>query len=325
MQKQLPEIQATKPTRAQLAVGIGLAVLFGLLGTALVPYLSYAPVLAFLFAYAGIVPFVICAALQVVVYQALGGLPVAVMGICASVLPGAIAVRGLRWRRSFDRQLRLDLAAQLLGIVAAVAFAYAIYGELIERIMALLEASLANYPDEFVTALLQGRFESTTALLNTVKTNLALQLPGMLFTVGIFSGVLAAAVPNWLLRRRGAVGKEAYRPLKRWRVPKQIVGGVLGMLAAGLLLYLLGLPNGTTVFATVRVICDCCFLLQALGALARFADKTNMPRAGRNVCLILAVTLLQPLATYLGCFSALFGSRGLISEWLRSRRNNIDV
>ena len=321
---QRPPIQPFKPTVKQLVVGLLLTLPFGLAAPGLIPFLPLGPALAFLYAYGGIAPFLVCAFLQIVVYDMLGGIPAVAVWLLASLLPGAFAVRGMRWQRPFATQVKTCLTVQLIGIVAAVAFLYLQVGEIIARLMEYLRVQMANYPGEMLEMLLAGRFESVDELMNVLENNLTLQLPGMLISAGIASGALMAALPNWLLRRRGQADPRCYVSMAGWRVPGSVTAGVLTLLAAGIVLYRAGMRGGDSVFVAVRSLCDCCFIIQGLGAIARFSAKIPMPRVWRNVFLALSVTLVQTVAVYLGCFSALFGSRGLVTGLLLKYRKKND-
>ena len=317
MQKMLPQ---PKVPAKRMVIGLVIAVLGGPFLTALLPYVPCGVLLTFLFAFAGFVPFLVCALLQLAIYSVLGGTPVAILGLLASVLPAAIAVRGVRWKRPFAEQIRINLIAQLLGIVAALGFAYTQYGSIIAKIMEVLRTQLESYPSELLEMVMQGRMTDLDELMTMVQSNMALQLPGMLLTMSIFGAVLMTALPNWLLRRRGETNPVCYDVLAKWRVPNSIVAGMLGMLVVSVILYFNGLRGGDSVMMAVRSICDTCFVIQAMGAIARLFQRTGSSRGWRNACVILGATLLQTLATYLGCFSALFGSRGLVTELIRKYR-----
>lgn len=316
----MQQLQPAKVPVKRLVVGLVLALISGLLGTILCPYVVFGPLLALLYAYGGFAPFIVCAVLQIAVYDVLGGVPVALLGLLASALPAAFAVRGVRWKRPFAVQLQTNLVAQFAGVLAALGFAFSQYGSLVPKVMELLRASLTSYPEELWNAFFQGRFGNLEELLAALEVSLTLQLPGMMLTMCVFSAVLMTALPNWLLRRRGETEAQCYLPLHEWRVPGNVVLGVLGMLVISIALYLGGLPGGDSVFMSVRAFCDVCFLIQAFGSIARLFQRAAIGKVWRNVCLILAATLLQSAAIYIGCFSALFGSEGVISRLIRAYR-----
>ena len=334
------EIQQQKPTAKQLVVGVLLALPAGLLAPSFFPFALVGPVaLSFLFTYGGAIPFAVCAILQLVTANLLGGMTLTLITLLSSLLPAAFAARVARWRRPFFDQMRFGVAAQVAGVLASVIFIYARYGsDLIPRMVQGYGAQLEGYSSEAVDMVLAMRYGSGTALettalsaadrakylatfLQDLTRMLTLRLPGMLLSGAITAAVLMVAWPNWILHRRGLATEESYVPLNQWYLPSSVVFGTLGLFVVSLLMYAGGMAGGDSVFLTVQSILDICFLVQAAAALSRILGRTNAPPVLRFVVIALAVTFFQFLFIYVGCVSALFGSHGAISELLRKRRN----
>ena len=129
------------------------------------------------------------------------------------------------------------------------------------------------------------------------------------------------AWPNWILHRRGQGTEESYATLDRWRLSHGVIVGMLALFAFSFVLAYAGMPNGEAVYATVGSLFEVCFLIQGAGSLSRLLKRWGWTGWKHNVVVALAVTVFSFGFVFYGCASALFGSQGVVTEYLRRRQN----
>lgn len=338
-----------KPTRRQKIIGVLLALLTGVIG----PFTPVGPVaMTFLFAYAGMPAFIMSIAVQALVSNFTGGMMLTLVCLLCNVLPATLVVRGVRWRKPFHAQMKRSIIYQFIGVLISVLVLYTYMGGNIigkfvdsygmtlrlaemksEQVRSMVDSMLVRaYGAETMKPVLEDAMERTKYLksfLNDFKELMTLSLPGMLITNGLISGILMVMLPNWYWRHRGLATEESYVTLEKWRLPGQIVLGLLALYATGLVIYFTDMNNGGAVFVALESMVNVCFSVQAASAIARQLTLFGIVEKKRNIFISVMVAALwiagaTPVLVWIGCASALFGSQGVITLALRRHREKND-
>ncbi len=341
-----PESPHIKSSHA--VIGFFIALVMGFLA----PYLAVVPlvpvIIAFLYAYAGLVPAAACAAFTLGAYTLSYGWIGALLGFVAHIAPAALIVRGTRARIPFHRQISLAIASLAAGTVAALVIAYLAVGSnlidaLAETMREAMDSMAKVYPGfvdmiaartyaipaapENITSevLLSGfltaaqRASYIEALLNDMQTTLALALPGYLLSMSVLSGVFAVAWPGCVKRNEPQTNDINYLPLAHWYAPYKLSLGMLATLAVAYLLYAEHVEGGDTLFATIRTILGVVFMIQAAASIERRMQAFGARTWMRVVVILLIELLFSDLAMYYGGASALIGSRGAVRQLMEKR------
>ncbi len=338
-----PEIPIYTTSRklAGVAIAVGAAIatpfLAGFCTTLIFPTL----VCVLMYAFGGMIPAAAAMITQVLAFGLLGGTPGGVIAALAIVLPSAYTIRNLRWRIPFFKLLSNTVAAQALGIVAALAAARVYFGaDIIGQIAQLFRVTVETFltpgsidyildivfsieavPDMLTTEqLMDGvldaalRAEYLDAFTTQLSATLRLTLPGMLLSASLLTGVLSAAWPAKIIDRRINIDG-AYVKMARWYTPWQVSLGLLGTWVLTWLLQVLGIKGGDVLYLTLQSLLLMMFRIQAAISLERRFTRRNMQPALR-VLFIIGIMLLMPSVAvmYYGAFSALFGTTGAMLQ-----------
>ncbi len=265
-----------------------------------------------------------------------GGPVAAVCALLCVVVPLAVMIwLELAQKPAFYDRLFASLAAMLLGMVAALGFLSLIYpGDLADRAGALLLNSF-NQLGEAEKQAISGLFKQMYAVLGldigsdaqTIFTNvvdlfkesLKISLPSIMLTLSVlnvFPGVLLCA----FLRTKRHLPGASYKPVSQWRMPARYTIGLLVLLLVGIILNFTGM-SGAVVLNTVLGAVSLACLVQYLASITDRLSRMPSGRGGKIVFFI-AITLLMATAIPIyGAFSLLFGTQGLVTGWLRARRD----
>ncbi len=334
----------------RVVLGFIIALVLGFLS----PYLAFVPVVpvfvAFLYAYAGLVPAAACAAFTLGAFAISFGGTGMVMGLVAYVLPAALIVRGIRARMPFFRQIVLAVASLVAGMVAALAIAsFALGSDLLGGIansmrdafdsmtklypgfvdmLAARTYGIPGAPESFTSELFQNGFLSEAqragyidAILADMQTALALTLPGYLLSMSALAGVLAVAWPGYVKRAEPETTEISYVPLARWYTPYGLSLGMLVTLGAAYLLFRQGVKGGDTLYMTIRAILGLVFMIQAAASIERRMQVFGARTWLRVLVILLVELLFADFAFYYGGASALIGSTGAVRQLMVRRAN----
>lgn len=305
---------------------IVLAELMWLLPVILAPSVG----IALLFRWFGRGPALCAALLQIMAYAMLLGAMGMWIAVCASILP--LVALMLASARPFFEQLRIAVAAFMLGVLLSVGLLYISFGgDAIARALQLLPRSLRTLPTDSLNNLLASLpaeitsgmtvegfidyFERAIAQLVPVYQY---NLPGLLFSGALVTALIC--VPT-MAAGRGADS----RPLREWALPASTTGGLLLILLVSLVLSEAGMQGADVAFRAVLDVATVAFCVQALSSFAR-----RLHQAGKSIGMqrgmiaVLAVLAWFGASLYLaiyGCASALFGSRGALKQHSQKNQN----
>lgn len=341
-----PEIPKYKTSRvvAGVIIAIAAAVFAPLLTGFCTTLISFTVINAFLYGFGGMVPAAAGMLLDVIAFGMYFGIEGALTAFLAFVAPSAFIIRNLRWRVPFSKMMVQSIAAQVLGVFAALVAAYFfvgsdLIGALVETLRSLFDMvypgaidfvlsriyDIEAVPDtlsqaQLVTGVLDEARRSAylDGYLNEISASLRLTLPGYLLSASCLTGVLATAWPAKLINRRLPMNG-AYVSLARWYTPWRVSLGLLGGWVVTWLITVLGLEGGDSVQLAFQALLFLVLRVQAAASLERRLIQFNMRAGLRALIIIVVELLLGEFVIYYGAFSALFGSTGAASQ-LRAQR-----
>lgn len=332
-----------KKGAGRLALGCLLAVLlvFAAPMAVLTELMSLLPVIlapsvgiALLYRWFGRGPALFAALLQILVDAMLLGTMGMWIAVCASLLP--LLVLYAASARPFFEQLRIAVAAFMLGILLAVGLLYLSFGgnaivRALEMLPQLMQESMRALPTESLNRLLASlpaefasgmTVESFIDNLERAIAQLAPlyqhNLPGLLFGGALITALLCTPLL--------AVGRGAdCRPFREWALSASTTGGLLLILLVSFVLSETKVQGAEVAFQAVFDIAVVAFCVQGL---ASFARRLHQGGKGvgmqRGLVAVLAVLAWFGASLYLalyGCASALFGSRGAIKQLSQKNQN----
>lgn len=335
-----PEVPLYKKSRIIIGLVIALAsalaapLLAGFSTTVMV----YTVLNTFLYGFGGIIPAAAGILLSVAAFGVYFGVPGAVIAALGYALPSVFIIRNLRWRIPFFKQIAMAIIAQIAGVLAALAAAYAfigadIIGAIVETFRSMIDMlspgfvdyildmiySIEDVPEAFTESqLINGvltesrRAEYIDGYLNEISAVLRLTMPGMLLSASALTGILAAAWPAKMIDRKLPV-EGAYIPMARWFTPWQISVGLIGMWVVTWLITLVGVNGGDVMQLTMQALLFITLRIQASISLERRLSPRVKP-ALRVLIIIGAQLILTRFVVYYGAFSALFGTTGAAAQ-----------
>lgn len=165
-------------------------------------------------------------------------------------------------------------------------------------------------------AQLQGLIEQ---LLNSVNSVLRQELPSIVLTTGVVTGLLSYAVADWVRVRRGDNPAIPFEKPANWRLTANLIiyprAGALVCLG----LNSLNVNGADAAYVSMVSLSQLFFSVQAVGALERRMKASGMPPGKRTALIVLALVIGMRLMPLLGMYSALFGSQGLITKQIKKR------
>lgn len=328
------------------------ASLVGLLaGAGQVFYISFFPacvlgtvLAALFFAWGGWLPAALYLAASVGGVGWLFGAGVAGAAALLVAAPAAVVI-AMFWRRaSFAVRLKGAIGAQLAAFLILICVLYLqAQRDLISVLLDFANSWIESLPASLRLVLAQqfalsGLITGDTAqkaiegslrtmeVLGALKESIEIQgnlmrlrLPGLLLSSGLLTGVLAVALPNCVCARRG--DEIDYVPFSDWHMPRQVTIGALVCLAAAGALLLFKVDGAEAVWNAIIIAGGTGSVIIGAAALDRRMKAVGRGKAFRVILIGLGVVFVQGLIMICGVYSALLGSRGLISGFIRRKRD----
>ena len=326
--------------------------LVGLLaGAAQVFYIGFFPVCvlgtvlaALFFAWGGWLPAALYLATSLASVGWLFGAGIAGATALIVAVPSVVII-GMLWRRaSFSMRLKGAIGVQLTTFLALICILYfmaqrdliSVLIELINNWIESLPASLrlvlaqqfalsGIITGDAAQSVVEGSLsaaEVLTALRECIETQgnlLRLRLPGLLLSSGLLTGVLAVALPDCVCARRGDTID--YVPFSDWHMPHQATVGALVCLAATGVLLLFKVNGAEAVWNALVIAGGAGCVVIGAAALDRRMKAVGRGKVFRAILIGLGVVFVQGLIMICGVYSALLGRQGLISGFIRRKKD----
>ena len=297
--------------------------------------------LMLLYRWAGLVPALLSAMLQMSLTARMLGGAFVWMAFFTGLLPLILLVRCEN--KPFFTQMKVSIAAFGGGVVLSVMVIYLNYGgNMIERVLTELPRAMRQIPADMLAPAMEnlgaalGRelamedfYKLFDDMVSTLIPVYQVNLPGLLFSGALVSAVLCTGLSSLMLKKQGRATEGAYLPLRRWALNASTTSGLLMMTAVSLIAYLAGMQQGQALFYTVYNIAAAAFCVQALSSMARHMYASRLKK-GTQVFILIAISALCLMGASIyvalyGCTSAIMGRYGALrqrQEGYNSRNNN---
>lgn len=329
----------------RMTVGVVLGLLSGLLlafELAISPMLMPVPIfIAFLWLWSGWPGAVASSVSTLGMSVLIGGWPMATAVGAVMVLPGWLSASLVFRRMRFYSGIKASVGIQL-GLLIAVLIAAWLYvkGNLVDVAMNALRASLDSSP--ITGALLamlgqMGFFGAQTgldfsaaldavqqkqlldAMFSAYTAQYKLTAPAMLLHTGLVTGSLSYLLPVYVCARRGDEPTVSFAHPHEWRLSANTIIGLPVCVGVSLVLNELGVSGADALYVALVNVLFLALTVQAIGAVSRWMRAAGFT-PGKRVLLVLAMILFtQVVLRLIGVYSALFGSKGLISTYIKKR------
>jgi hypothetical protein len=265
-------------------------------------------------------------------------------GMVVISLPGVIAAALTERRMPFYRAVGVSAAVQLFSMLAVTAAAWLFFRQnLVDVMTGALRGLIDDIPVYYQHYLaLQmgqlGAFGSNTGinfsnailtdaqlqslidqLLYTINEGLKLSLPAYVLASGAATGAMSYAAAAWVRVRRGDDPAIPFVKPVSWRLSANLIVGppAMALVCVGLMQF--NITGAEAAYLAAITIARLLYTVQAVGVLERRLKMGGMAPGKRTALIVLALVIAQQLMPFVGMYSALFGSQGLISKQIRKR------
>ena len=113
-------------------------------------------------------------------------------------------------------------------------------------------------------------------------------------------------------------------PVHEWFLPSRAVGGLTVCMVTGLVLNLMNIEGAAGVMVVFGQITSTLCIIQGVAAISRLFKKSGAGRGARIGLTTAAVIFASQFMEMVGMASALFGSRGAVSTWMRNKMKEME-
>lgn len=312
--------------------------------------------IALLYAWAGWVPAGIVSVGTVASLAWFAGISGAVSPLLAGlgaalvlVAPGVVSIVLMEKRMGLFRRMIACVLVQTAALLACVAFVYLAMGiDLVDALTGMMRMSVEAMPEEMISGLLNMYYYSGMLTEESMEelsggillyadvmkifdevfelTNYQLKqiMPALLINSGLISGVLMTALPSAVARKRGLEPAVPHVPVHEWFLPSRAVGGLTVCMATAIALSLMNVEGASGVLAVFMQVLTTVCVIQGVAALTRMMKKSGAGRGVRIALTTAAVVFASGFVQMVGVASALFGSHGAISAWMRNKMKEME-
>ena len=295
-----------------------------------------------LFAWSGLWGAFAAGASTALVCYYLGGAPGLLLSVVMLVLPGFLTIFLLRKRKRFFTGLKLSVLFHLASLILGVSILWlCVRGDIVDALIAEFRLMIDALPrmlvDQFLILLGRTGALGTSAdftasmlsyaqhdavlsdLLRSLSSDLRLSLPSMLINTGVLTAILTYALPLRICQRRGDEPQVSLAPLRDWRLDANLTLCPSACAILSLIAFNLGLAGADSVYVVMVNLALLLFSIQGVAALERWMFRLHLT-PGKRTALIVVFLLLLPVALRVaGFYSAFFGSKGVVTNYLKSR------
>gem|GEM_PF-3549160 len=269
------------------------------------------------------------------------GAEFALIGGLASVIPASVVLYGLTRRKPYFQRMRDAILAQFAAIVLALAYAYfRTEGDLLGFAGAGLDAMLRQQSPEFIGTLFSmlasagvippavsegaSTLDAQRLVLQELFTGFMPDfqrlLPGLLLEYSVLGGLLTTVWSSIVCVRRGDEPPVPHVPLTEWHVPNRLTLGVGATAILSVLLQSSGVQGAEQLVLAVTNLLYLIFMIEAMAVIAKMLRLRGSGRGFRTFMLIMLVFFAPFLLRLVGAYFCLFGPKGLISTYIKKRR-----
>ena len=172
--------------------------------------------------------------------------------------------------------------------------------------------SLSAEQMQLLTGALDQAFESLTYYLRQI-------MPAILLHSGLITGVVMTTLSGFIMKRRDAECALDHKSVSTWQVPRQPMGMMLVGLITGIAMQYAGADQALAVTTVFSMLLTALLTIQGIAALLRLFERAGVGKGMKIGMPIMLFIFAAPLLETAGAMSALVGSHGVISLWMKKR------
>lgn len=259
-------------------------------------------------------------------------------------LPGVLAAAMTCLRKPFYQAVGVSAAMQLAALLLVTVSAWLFFRQnLVDVITGAIREMIEDIPlarqHFFVLQLGQmGFFGDSTGidfssailtdaqlkdridqLLYMINLGLKQTLPAYVLATSAVTGALSYAGAAWIRVRRGDDPAVPFVKPEGWRLNANLIVGPPALAVVCLGLNWLGVAGADAGYVAMVYVAQLLYTVQAVGALERRMKAAGVAPGRRAALILAAMAIGYRVMPFLGMYSALFGSEGLISKQIRKR------
>jgi len=165
---------------------------------------------------------------------------------------------------------------------------------------------------QLLTGALDQAFESLTYYLKQI-------MPAVLLHSGLVTGVVMTTLSGFIMKRRDAECALDHKSISTWQVPRQPMGMMIVGLITGIAMQYAGMDQAPAVTTVFSMLLTALLTIQGLAALLRLFERAGVSKGMKIGMPILLFIFAAPMLETAGALSALLGSHGVISLWMKKR------
>lgn len=309
-----------------------------------------------LYAWGGVIPAAIASAgtvLSLAGFASAGGaISPALAGLGAAialVAPAWASVYLMEKRLPFFRRMLISVGVQTAGLFICVSYVYLVMKiDLVDLFTGFMRTSVEYLPEDMVMGFLQAcanygmlTEESIAELtggiilrsdvmkvfdqvFELVNYQFKQTMPAMLLGSGLISGMMETFYPSMICVRRGDKPVIPHVPLYGWFLPAHLVSGIAICLISSWVLQLMNMDSAVAVTVVFRTLSSYLFIVQGLAAIDRRFREAGAGRGMRIGMMIAGVVAASWFVELYGTASALFGRKGIFSQWMRKKMEDME-
>ncbi len=326
-----------------VAALLGLGSVFGIglspvciLGTVLLPML---------WAWGGMLPAAAYTACMCISTYWLYSLPGTLLMLLLCFVPSAVIVLLSVKRMDYFRRMLIAMAVQAAVILLPAVYLYFSLGrsliDVLEDALAGYVSSLHPYVGEMMLQAFAagGMFDAATAetifaggltaeqissalteVLGLLLSTLRLSLPALIVSTSMISGTVGTVFCGKLCNKLD--NDESYVHIGDWYVSPSVTGGVVICLVMALILQLANVNGAEPVMNTVTTAASLICMMAGVCSVSRAFKRAGRGATFRRIFIVLAAAFASTLLMIVGACSALLGSHGVITRFMKNRTNN---
>lgn len=152
-----------------------------------------------------------------------------------------------------------------------------------------------------------------------VNEGLKQTLPAYVLATSALTGALSYVGAAWVRVRRGDDPAVPFVKPDGWRLDANLIIGPPALALVCLGLGSLGFDGADAGYVAMIYVAQLLFTVQAVGALERRMKTAGVGPGRRSALIVAAMLIGYRIMPFLGMYSALFGSEGLVSKQIRKR------
>ncbi len=258
--------------------------------------------------------------------------------------PAAAVIYATEKRMKFFTRLTIAIAAQTAVLLIAMAVIYAgMKIDLVDQMIAATRESMDYLPAGSVSVVLQqfamsgilteeSIAELSGGILTTgdisrvldqafeaISYTLKQLLPALILSSGLLSGIAMTSLSSRICKNCDRKPPVDHVLIDHWRVPPSTVGMLIVGSISGMIMQYSGVVGSEAVTMVFTLLAMELLIIQGIAAISRRFREVHASTLSRLGLITASLVFMPSFLEIMGILSLLFGSRGVITMWMKKR------